>query len=257
MTELNFDFQQKTKSPHAVKVAERIIVPIYAERSQGKKTWWFDYAVDDPKAAGLHVINAWNVLNAIKEYDLEISSCIDLFAGSGIQSVICEKLFDLKSHFIGEISKEAVSHLKKLFEDKPQVKISLQDAFEAKIEKTDLLITDYPDFTLHKFFKVQKYHDFFVRCFEARPKVIMISDSAARYFAPNKMNYGKLVGKTLESYHDYLQAMVEEVKRRFGYSLLKCSYNRHSAIWSFVDQDNVKGEIEKDPGSITGFEILY
>lgn len=257
MMELNFDFQQKTKSPHAVKIAERIIVPIYAERSQGKKTWWFDYAVDNPKAAGLHVINAWNVLNAIKEYDHEISSCIDLFAGSGIQSIICEELFDLKSHFIGEICEDAAFHLKKLFEDQSHVRISLQDAFEAKIEKTDLLITDYPDFTIHKFFKVQKYHEFFIRCFEARPKVIMISDSAARYFAPNKMNYGKLVGKTLESYRDYLRAMAEEVKQRFGYSLLKCSYNRHSAIWSFVDQDNIKGEIVEDLGSITGFEILY
>lgn len=256
MGEMNFDFQGNSKSNHAIKIMNRIEVPIYGDITDGKKDWWFDWAFKDPTGTNTHVVNGYNVLKAIQRVVPDIHSCSEYFGGAGVQALMCEELFDLKEHLIGELSTVAFEHLKKLFREKKHVEIVYQDAYKVEIRPSDLIIIDFPDCTLKRLME-DKQRELLDKCFATRPKALVFTDVAGIRFGLQKARYSKMAGRELENYLDYLHFIVEKIKEFYGYNLVECRYARFCSLFGFVAQDVGEGKFIEKMKDEKGLEILY
>ncbi len=258
MERQELDLFRRRQSNHALYIMGKFVLPVYAEGTQGSaRSWWYDWALADPRGAGTHVVSAWNVLNALREAAPDVGSCQEFFGGCGVQAVFIERLFSIKEHRIGEYSEQAFTHLSRLFRDRPHVTVTRQDSYRSEVFPCDLIVADFGDCTLFRLQDGDRRWELLKRCFSAAPMALVMTDVAHHYFHLHRARYEAVAGRPLPHYEDYLRAVAERVKTRFGYDLAECRYSAFSAVFGFVRNRRARGRIIRTPNGRDGLAILW
>ena len=224
----------------------------------GRDSWFLDYVLRSPKHAGVHLNAGWMALNSLKEIYRgpdDIESCYESFGGMGAQALMAERLFNLRHHFVGEYSPEAVEHLQKVLPRTIEVKHA--DAYQ-ETPVADLVILDFGDLTAWKTRAGEQHRGLLDRTFGQNPKAVVFTDIACRYLHLHRERYEGLLGAgTCGAYPTYLEALLARLEVLYGYRLHRGYWDRWSTVMALVPDDLVASNtLEPTPTSPVGLEIF-
>lgn len=229
----------------------------------GRDAWFLDYVLRSPKQAGKHLTAGWLALNSLKEVYRgdEIQTCYEAFGGMGAQALMAEKLFNLRKHFVGEYSPEAVEHLEQVLPR--SVDVALRDAYDIsmlghKFGPADLVILDFGDLTAWKTREGQDHRRLLDAVFASNPKAVVFTDIACRYLHLHRERYEGLLGAgTCGSYPSYLWALLARLEALYGYHLHHGLHDRWSTVMALVPEDRVGMRyLYETPNDPVGLEIF-
>lgn len=239
-------------------IVEKFVMEI-EEPEEGHQEWFLDWVLRSPKSAGHHLTAGWLGLHAIRGYypGNEIQTCNEWFGGMGAQALMADRLFDLKDHWVGEFSKDAVAHLKRVLP--AYVAAFWRDAYD-RTEGTpsmDLQIMDFGDLTAWKTRDGELHRKLLDAVFATEPKAVLLTDIACRYLHLHRERYETLLGAgTCGSYESYLHALQLRLQALYGYTPLATHYDRWSAVMALVPEGSAPGRLVPTPESPVGLEIL-
>lgn len=223
----------------------------------GRNEWFLDYVLRSPKEAGKHLTAGWMAMNSLKEIYRgdEIKTCWETFGGMGAQALMAERLFNLRSHFVGEYSQDAVDHLQTVLPQK--VTVRLEDAYKSN-PASDLILLDFGDLTAWKTRDGEPHRLLLDRVFMKDPQAVVFTDIACRYLHLHKQRYESLLGSgSCESYETYLHALLGRLEGLYGYSLVAGYMDRWSTVMALVPSDfEPDGQLHLTPEFPKGLELM-
>jgi hypothetical protein len=164
--------------------------------------------------------------------DTDAYSCHEYMAGIGVQTILVQKLFNIRRHIVGELDKECIEHLEKQDWDfKPVFK--LQDAKTAiqEVNDADIKLMDLPSSSILKVNKDWK--DCFFPLFENEPKLVVWTDTSITYpISIHGEKYRKIFeSEELTSKEDYIHAYSVWLYKNFGYSIKRAAIRGRNAVY--------------------------
>lgn len=229
------------------------------EPEEGHDEWFLDWVLRSPKNAGRHLTAGWLGLQEIFKLGLDIQTCNEWFGGMGAQALMADRLFPLTDHWVGEYSKDAVAHLKRVLPR--NVDAFWRDAYDRGFPRplvADLQILDFGDLTAWKTRDDEPHRKLLDDVFATEPKAVLLTDIACRYLHLHRERYETLLGAgTCGSYEDYLHAFQLRLQALYGYVPAVTHYDRWSAVMALVPEGSAPwGELVPTPDKPVGLEIL-
>lgn len=243
-------------------IVEKFVMEI-EEPEEDHDEWFLDWVLRSPKNAGRHLTAGWLGLQELAEMGCQIETCNEYFGGMGAQALMADRLFPLKNHWVGEFSKDAVAHLKRVLPYghlRCDTDAFWRDAYD-RTEPTpamDLQILDFGDLTAWKTRDDEPHRKLLDAVFATEPKAVLLTDIACRYLHLHRERYETLLGAgTCGSYEDYLIALQRRLQLLYGYVPAITHYDRWSAVMALVPQGvSSWGPLVPTPESPVGLEIL-
>jgi hypothetical protein len=242
-------------------IVEKFVMEI-EEPEEGHDEWFLDWVLRSPKNAGRHLTAGWLGLNRLKEVYRgdEIQTCDEWFGGMGAQALMADRLFNLRNHWVGEFSRDAVAHLELALSGLSGIEVFWRDAYAkgSPAPAVDLEIVDFGDLTAWKTREGELHRILLDDIFATEPKAVLLTDIACRYLHLHRERYETLLGEgTCGSYENYLNAFQKRIQRLYGYVPAVTHYDRWSAVMALVPQGAAPwGELVPTPASPVGLEIL-
>lgn len=241
-------------------IVEKFVMEI-EEPEEGHDEWFLDWVLRSPKQAGRHLTAGWLSLNRLKEVYRgdEIQTCNEWFGGMGAQALMADRLFNLRSHWVGEYTQVAVDHLSNALPKRTDVFMRDAYDFSGQYEGAfDLQIMDFGDLTVRKTEPDYPHRQLLDRVFETQPRAVLLTDIAARYLHLHVDGYESILGEgSCGSYEEYLIALQRRLERLYGYVPAATFYDRWSTVMALVPRGLAPwGELTPTPASPVGLEIL-
>lgn len=226
--ELNFN---KLESEENVSLHNRSYLHYAAEHPDmvAAKCWATKWLLED-------------IVDSNEEYSVR-----EYMAGIGIQTLLIQKLFKLKSHTIGELDEGCVEHLKENSWDVTPV-VKHQNAAEAVLEedKSDLKFLDLPNSSVLQITK--KWKDIFYPVFESKPKLVVWTDTSVTYpMSIHGEKYGKILSAEISDKYDYVKAYSVWLFDNFQYTIKRAAFRGKNAVYFAALRGLHKTEMKEFP----------
>ena|SRR3990167_3760642 len=175
---------------------------------------------------------------------------VEFFGGIGLQSLIVENLLHPIEHVVLDKDSQCVEHLKRVFQNYPDVLIAQADAWEAmKVYVGDIFLLDWI-WTPRRWNEHKESLD---ALFIQKPLAVTFFDSTKPYFPTNRKRYAAMFGCEINSFYDYVVSLSNFIIARYGYAISKVAYCSNRGTFCLLQPAPIERMEEFEISSSKGF----
>ena len=171
----------------------------------------------------------------------------EYMAGIGVQTLIIQKLFNIKKHIVGELDEGCINHLI-TNEWNPRPIFLHRNAFDCIKEKddSDLKFLDLPNSSILQV--TTKWKDIFYNLFESKPKLVVWTDTSVTYpMSIHGKKYGEILSAEINDKYDYVNAYSAWLFRELGYNIIRAAFRGKNAVYFAAVPYQINTEMKEFP----------
>ena len=214
--------------------------------------WFLDWVLQSPSVLGKHLTASWAAYQSLAATGLPVETAHEFFGGLGAHGLMIDELWKPRQHTVGEISAEAVDHLRTVGLD-----AYLLDAYADGFPHCDLMAMDFGDLTARWLLGGERQRKLLDAVFaEAPPTFVTITDIAGPYLHLQKGVYEKIMGEgSAKDYPTYLRSMGLLLEDTYGYRVESVHYHRGSAVFALSKRQPDSFEVRPVPDTPKGLSF--
>jgi hypothetical protein len=188
-------------------------------RSSIYNPWIYD--LTKPSKASQIPVNTWcwdNILRVVKAKS-GVDSIQEYYGGSGRVTVMMQNLFHPSVHIVNDLDRNCAMHLKSIAHKYSGLKVTCEDAYYARNEDVDMVVLDFPMFSLITLYRDVHIYRMLERIRDAKPDYIIITDVSPMKMHLNAVSYAKESRYDIVDQTSYFYAFSDIALDMFGYSI--------------------------------------
>jgi hypothetical protein len=216
---------------------------------------YIHYATSRPDLVACKAYATKWLLKDIIDEDREYS-VLEFMSGIGIQTLIIQKIFKVKTHIVNELDRSCVDHLS-TSNFPSNVTVICSNANDLYNTHSDLKFMDFPNSSIIR--TTREWKTIFDGAFSTKPKLVVWTDTSISYSMKiHGKKYGKIFDCEVNNTDDYIKGYSDWLYMNFGYSIIKAAFRHRNAVYfaAIVGKHETETEYFKLGSSYDGFYFL-
>lgn len=208
------------------------------EKDKDSFLYWINHSFG---ATQQHVAGQLKAVQKTKEICPDIKTVNEHFAGSGIGTMILQKLLNPDHHNAWDIDPICVENLQF---NHPEVNISLGDARETTLETepADFAVLDFNRFTATR---INLWRKQLNTIFGNQPQAVYLCDTGLSRVPLLKQYYSEALGQVVTNRENYLNAYSTYFFNTYGYAMRFAAYSNFACMIFMPSDKDRRPELYK------------
>jgi hypothetical protein len=213
-------------------VCEKWKLPELPQTENG--AWFADWAARRPWDVSAHLTAGYHALHSLWNLQAHPRMVWEPFGGIGAQALMVEELWPRSTHFVNDVSQDAVDFIKRVVPSRPGFSAFQADSYAPEsFIPADVIVADFGDLTVLRMEQPGKYHDLVERMFSGNAEAIVLTDIAGPRLHLVSGSYRPIVGD-FKNYQGYLRGLgIYVVEKYFRFHPWITFYHKWSSVTVF------------------------